>query len=81
MHASTYLVGDADRARDLIELGMTRRPYCRQCGAPTTVVEHDDGLWLECTAIRRPSHPLLRLLDSALGPTHDRQLLIDREAA
>jgi hypothetical protein len=81
MHTSTYLVVDDDRARDLIELGVTRRPDCRRCGAPTSVVEHDDGLWLECTAIRRPSHPLLRLLDGVIGPTHDRELLIDGEAA
>jgi hypothetical protein len=81
MNASTYLIGDADRARDLIELGLNRRPYCRQCGEPTTIVDHRDGLWLECTAIRRPSHPLMKLLEGAIGRTHDRQLLIDRDAA
>jgi hypothetical protein len=81
MNASSPLVVTADRARDLIELGMTRRPYCRTCGQPTTVVEHSDGLWLECTAIRHPSRLLLRLLDGAIGVAHERQLLIDRDAA
>jgi len=81
MNASLHLATSENRARDIIEIGMNRRPYCRACGEPTTVVEHHDGLWLECVATPRPNHRLLRLLDGMFGVAHDRQLLIDGVAA
>ncbi len=81
MTTSISTIGDADRARDLIELGIRQLPYCRQCGEPTMVVEHGRDLWLECAVLVRPRHPLMRLVTGALAFAHDRRLLVEASAA
>lgn len=70
-----------DRARVLVELALDRHPYCRACGQPTTVVQADGALWLECASWQRPRHVLIRLVTVDFTFGHDRELLLESLAA
>lgn len=70
-----------DRTRVLVEVALDRHPFCRACGQPTTVIQEDGALWLECVSYERPRHPLLRLVTADFTFGHDRELLLESLAA
>lgn len=43
---------EADRAREIIESALREHHACGDCGQPMGIVEHGDGLWIECASLR-----------------------------
>ena len=54
-------------------------PFCQQCGRPTTVVERDHALWLECSDLPRRRGCLASLLRFA--SLHTRRPIVELGAA
>ena len=66
---------DRAKALDLIESALDTDPYCPVCGAPTTVVDRDGRLMLECSAASAPDGLFARL-GAAVLP-HLRREIVD----
>jgi hypothetical protein len=64
-----------DQLLDRIERSLDHHRFCTACGAPTTISEDADGLWLACTTPLLERSRLARLAD-ALTP-HDRRLVVE----
>jgi hypothetical protein len=58
----------------LIERALDVQPWCRACGAPTTIGVREGGFWLVCTGSGRP--PGLRARVAAALLPHDRRLIV-----
>ena len=70
-------MSDNARLLDRIERAIHDVPFCSACGAPTRVVEADDGLWLECSALE-PGGGLIHRISVALVP-HARDHILTRD--
>lgn len=65
------------RALDRVERAVDQSPHC-SCGLPVIPVAHDDGIWLECTALRPAAGSRVRrILTRLVAPEHVRQPLVD----
>ncbi len=48
-------------------------PVCDQCGSPTTVVERDNALWIECPTLASRRSGLRSLLTLDFASLHTRR--------
>jgi hypothetical protein len=62
-------------AISVIESALDRYPFCRSCGANTTIRSDGERVLVECEAASKPRSPIGRLL-FALFP-HERVVVID----
>ncbi len=63
----------------LIEAAQAATPWCAACGQPTTVVDRDGELWLECLTLTEDRAPLAAALH-AIAPHEHSRLLSAEEA-
>jgi hypothetical protein len=66
---------------DLIEDAERRHPLCEQCGLPTTVLEQDESLWLECSGLASRPGGLRSLLRLDFASLHTRRAIADFSTA
>jgi hypothetical protein len=59
----------------LIEDALQSHPSCSVCGAPTTIHDDHDRLWLTCSATPEPIGILARMTHAILP--HDRHIVVD----
>ena len=65
-----------------IEDAMRVSPFCRFCWSPTTVIERDEALWLDCSTLSEPRGGLRALLTLDFPSRHtQRQIVALRPAA
>jgi hypothetical protein len=62
-----------DNLVDRIEDAHRLAPYCDQCGGPTVVVERDDALWLECSALTHRQGRIRSFLTLGFASMHIRR--------
>jgi hypothetical protein len=72
-------MSDHARMLDLIEHTVDTDPTCPACGAPTTVAERGDHLYLVCTAAEA-ADGLLARIEAALVPHVQREIVDLAEA-
>jgi hypothetical protein len=71
-----------DKLVDQIENAQRLAPYCDQCGSPTVIVERDDALWLECSALTHRQGRIRSFLALGFASLHLRREIVTlREAA
>jgi len=56
-------------------------PFCRYCWSPTTVVERDEALWLECATLAEPRGGLRALLTLDFPSRHTQHEIVALRAA
>jgi len=65
-----------------IEDAMRVSPFCRYCWSPTTVVERDAALWLECSTLEHRQTSLRSLVTLDFPSRHtQREIVALRSAA
>jgi hypothetical protein len=65
---------------DRIERAQDASPYC-PCGRHTTVVWHDEAVWLECSSLDEPHQDVIRrLLAPLIAVTHTHQRIVESPA-
>jgi hypothetical protein len=67
---------------DQIENAQRLAPYCDRCGGPTVIVERDDALWLECSALTQHQGGIRSFFAHGFAGMHlRREIATLREAA
>lgn len=67
---------------DRIEEAVRVTPFCAYCSSPTTVVERDEALWLECWTLENRPTGLRALLTLDFASRHTlREIVALREVA
>jgi hypothetical protein len=64
-----------------IEDAQTTSPYCVQCGQPTTIIERDQVLWLECTSLAHRRGRLQSLLRLDFATFHTQRRVVELSVA
>jgi hypothetical protein len=65
-----------------IEDAMRVSPFCHFCWSPTTVIERDEALWLDCSTLSEPRGGLRALLTLDFPSRHtQREIVALRPAA
>lgn len=67
---------------DRIEDAVRVTPFCTYCWSPTTVIERDETLWLECSTLENRTIGLRMLLSLDFASRHTlREIVALSEAA
>ena len=66
---------DNDQMLELIERALDDHPYCKTCGATTTIDDENGRLWLVCSAATDRRGLLARI--GAVVLPHPRRLVVD----